>query len=64
MRVATLQFAPVMGEVEANIAWADALIARAGLEDGEGKVDLLVLPELAFSGGWIFVYQLYVSSPR
>jgi len=50
MRVATLQFAPVMGEVEANIAWADALIARAGLEDGEGKVDLLVLPELAFCG--------------
>ena len=51
MRIATLQFNPQVGAVEENIRNADDLLAKGGLlGKGKGKVDLLVLPEMAFSG--------------
>ncbi|KAJ3496866.1 hypothetical protein NLG97_g2346 [Lecanicillium saksenae] len=46
MRIACLQFAPQLGEVDHNIERADAILERADPQD----IDLLVLPELAFSG--------------
>ncbi|KAK3117318.1 hypothetical protein LTR53_001435 [Teratosphaeriaceae sp. CCFEE 6253] len=46
MRIATLQFFPALGAVEANIHRANTILAAADLT----HVDLLVLPELAFSG--------------
>ncbi|MCJ1405130.1 Carbon-nitrogen hydrolase [Xylographa trunciseda] len=46
MHIATLQFSPLLGEVERNIARADELLAAANTEG----LDLLVLPELAFTG--------------
>ncbi|KAL8640317.1 MAG: hypothetical protein Q9228_002747, partial [Teloschistes exilis] len=48
MRIATLQFAPKLGCVEENVARADSLLASstAPLEN----LDLLVLPELTFTG--------------
>ena len=46
MHIATLQFSPVLGQVAQNIARADELLAAA---DTDG-LDLLVLPELAFTG--------------
>ncbi|MCJ1247873.1 Carbon-nitrogen hydrolase [Trapelia coarctata] len=47
MRIATLQFSPRLGDVQGNIARADALIEAADLE---GKLELLVGPELGMSG--------------
>ncbi|MCJ1435112.1 Carbon-nitrogen hydrolase [Xylographa pallens] len=46
MHIATLQFSPVLGQVAQNIARADELLAAANTEG----LDLLVLPELAFTG--------------
>jgi protein N-terminal amidase len=46
MKIACLQFAPLVGDVENNIRAADAILEKTNLED----VDLLVLPEMAFSG--------------
>ncbi|MCJ1306986.1 Carbon-nitrogen hydrolase [Agyrium rufum] len=46
MRIAVTQFSPKLGEIEANIAQTDTLLANADIKN----VDLLVLPELAFSG--------------
>lgn len=54
MRIAALQFAPRLGDVEGNIRRADALLRKAEQQSGDngGKLDLdlLVLPEMAFSG--------------
>lgn len=47
MRIATLQFAPRLGEVEANASHADEMLAAA---DDFKNVDLLVCPEMALSG--------------
>ena len=49
MRIACLQFAPQVGRVSDNIARADAILSEADPDDLDG-LDLLVLPELAFSG--------------
>lgn len=49
MRIACLQFSPRLGEVSQNIDRADALIQTIA----RGDVDLLMLPELAFSGNLI-----------
>ena len=49
MRIACLQFAPQVGRVSDNIARADAILSKADPEELDG-LDLLVLPELAFSG--------------
>ncbi|KAH7166088.1 hydrolase, carbon-nitrogen family protein [Dactylonectria macrodidyma] len=46
MRIGCLQFAPAVGDVDNNLNRADAVLHRA---DPEG-LDLLVLPELAFTG--------------
>ncbi|MCJ1239804.1 Carbon-nitrogen hydrolase [Varicellaria rhodocarpa] len=46
MRIACLQFNPKLGQVASNISHADNLLAQVDLE----KLDLLVLPELAFTG--------------
>lgn len=49
MRIACLQFAPQVGDVSSNIARAEAVLSKADPEDLE-DLDLLVLPEMAFSG--------------
>lgn len=46
MRIGCLQFAPQVGDVHNNLNRADAVLSRANPED----LDLLVLPELAFTG--------------
>lgn len=60
MRIATLQFAPKLGDLKGNIEKANALlktgktVAVNGKELGVGvdllKPDILVLPELAMIG--------------
>lgn len=49
MRIACLQFAPQVGEIDNNLNRADAVLAKANQNDVD-TLDLLVLPELAFSG--------------
>ncbi|CZT07610.1 related to amino-terminal amidase [Rhynchosporium graminicola] len=46
MRIACLQFAPQVGDVDNNLNRADAVLSRANPQD----LNLLVLPELAFTG--------------
>jgi len=46
MRIACLQFAPQVGDVDNNLNRADAVLSKANPQN----IDLLVLPELAFSG--------------
>lgn len=48
MKVGCLQFGPKLGKVKENIEKADALIEEAG--PSCSGLDLLVLPEMAFSG--------------
>lgn len=49
MRIACLQFTPLVGDVDNNLNRADAVLAKANQEDLD-SLDLIVLPELAFSG--------------
>ena len=49
MRIACLQFNPKLGQVEDNISRAEALLAEVDTTN----LDLLVLPELAFTGSKI-----------
>jgi len=49
MRIGCLQFAPVKGDVNNNLSRADAVLLKENVDDLE-SLDLLVLPELAFSG--------------
>lgn len=46
MRIACLQFAPLVGDVDNNISLADTILDKADPKN----LDLLVLPEMAFSG--------------
>lgn len=46
MRIGCLQFAPQVGDLENNLNRADAVLNRVDPD----SLDLLVLPELAFSG--------------
>jgi hypothetical protein len=46
MRIACLQFAPLVGDAENNINLANSILDKADPKD----LDLLVLPEMAFSG--------------
>ncbi|KAI1113753.1 carbon-nitrogen hydrolase [Nemania sp. NC0429] len=46
MRIGCLQFAPQVGDIDNNLNRADAVLNRKKPED----LDLLVLPELAFTG--------------
>src|SRR5947207_654158 len=51
LRFALLQFSPQVGAFNANVAAADALLfGPNGVQPGE--IDLLVLPEMAFSGNF------------
>lgn len=61
MRIATLQFAPRLGDVEGNIKRANRLLKLVPGDDDsvlqeeepgieELRPDILVLPEMAFSG--------------
>lgn len=58
MKVACLQFAPTIGEVNENIARADQILAAASIKDGD--LDLLALPELAFTGMSIGTIELVI----
>lgn len=49
MRIGCLQFAPQVGDVEGNLSRADAALSRADPDDLD-SLDLLVVPEMAFSG--------------
>lgn len=49
MKIACLQFAPQVGDIDNNLNRADAVLAKANPDDLE-NLDLLVLPELAFTG--------------
>lgn len=51
MKIACLQFAPQVGDVDNNLNRADAVLNKANQAELE-DLDLLVLPELAFSGKW------------
>lgn len=46
MRIGCVQFSPVLGEVDNNLSRADSVLSKVNLEG----IDLLVLPELAFTG--------------
>jgi predicted amidohydrolase len=48
MRIAALQFCPFLGEVAASIDHAERLLYQD--ESRLQNLDLLVLPELAFTG--------------
>ncbi len=48
MRVACLQFSPKLGKVQENIDRANGLLNGTLT----GHLDILVLPELAFSGSY------------
>lgn len=50
MKIAILQFSPRLGEVAANFSRAESLLMRDEREGMLENVDLLVLPELAFTG--------------
>ncbi|KAL8913426.1 MAG: hypothetical protein Q9171_001719, partial [Xanthocarpia ochracea] len=47
MKIATLQFSPKLGQVNENIAHADAILSSSSTSLHD--IDLLVLPELAFT---------------
>ncbi|KAK4156296.1 carbon-nitrogen hydrolase [Chaetomidium leptoderma] len=49
MRIGCLQFAPQVGDVANNITRAEDVLSKADPDDLE-NLDLLVLPEMAFSG--------------
>jgi predicted amidohydrolase len=48
MRIATLQFTPMLGDVTGSIAHAERVLYTD--ESRLRNLDLLVLPELAFTG--------------
>lgn len=59
MKIATLQFAPKLGEIAANFSRAESLLMREEREGLLTGIDLLVLPELAFTGISLFTSQGY-----
>lgn len=70
MRIATLQFAPQLGDVKGNIKRADELLKNGKVVRGVGtgavgldvlKPDILILPELALTGECDFVLPLTVT---
>ena len=50
MKIAVLQFSPILGTVHENIAKADALLKEARAEGRLDGVQLLIGPEMAFTG--------------
>lgn len=59
MRIGCLQFAPQVGDVDNNLNRADAVLSKANPED----LDILVLPEMAFSGMLYFLSYPSISLP-
>lgn len=61
MKIATLQFAPRLGDVEGNIRRANDLLKRGkdGLSIESMRPEILVLPELAFSGEYLGFGRFY-----
>jgi predicted amidohydrolase len=58
MKIACLQFAPQVGDIDNNLNRADAVLSKASAEELDG-LDLLVLPELAFTGtSWSCLFLL------
>lgn len=49
MRIGCLQFAPQVGDVQNNLSLAEDVLGKVDPQELE-SLDLLVLPELAFSG--------------
>lgn len=49
MRIGCLQFAPQVADIDNNLNRADAVLAKANQDDLD-SLDLLVLPEMAFTG--------------
>lgn len=49
MRIGCLQFAPQVGDIDNNLNRADSVLAKANQDDLD-SLDILVLPELAFTG--------------
>lgn len=60
MRIACLQFAPQVGDVDNNLNRADSVLSKANPDD----LDLLVLPELAFSGTFCLDGPLTKTAPE
>lgn len=58
MRIGCLQFAPQVGDVDNNLNRADSVLNKANPDD----LDLLVLPELAFSGMLFYESGLAMAS--
>lgn len=54
MRIGCLQFAPQVGDVDNNLNRADAVLSRANPDN----LDLLILPEMAFSGMFLSRTQI------
>ena len=61
MRIATVQFAPKVGEVQSNIDRANALIEGGRKSGALDSIDVLVLPEMAFSGMSFKRFSLNIS---
>lgn len=49
MRIGCLQFAPQVGDVQNNLSLAEDVLGKLEPQELE-NLDLLVLPEMAFSG--------------
>jgi predicted amidohydrolase len=49
MRIACLQFSPQVGDTDNNLNRGDAVLNKAKPEQLD-NLDLIVLPEMAFSG--------------
>lgn len=50
MKIATLQYDPKLGQIAANFSRAESLLMREEREGLLNGLDLLVLPEMAFTG--------------
>lgn len=55
MRIGCVQFSPLVGKVDRNLNEADSLLLNSRQE----KLDLLVLPELAFAGTNKVIHQSF-----
>lgn len=61
MKIATLQYDPRIGQVAANFSKAESLLMREERAGALQGIDLLVLPEMAFTGQWVERYNMFTS---
>ena len=59
MLIAILQFAPEIGEIASNVKRAERLLQEAEDEGRLDGIDILVLPEMAFTG----IYSQNIGKP-